>query len=281
MIYAEVYAQGCFPGVVNVSNSYPQSASPNAQVTITTNVSLNCPIQGYYVVVDIMPTGYTRILSTAAGPVAVNGVTTPTDLGPWSLTVVVKLVDYPLGKIISSSSNTIVIQIVPSNQTCNNAVCSQTMVTVSGASSTMVSTNEMTNVSSLSTSTTFSTSTSKSTSAFATAMITESGQPQWYAGHTSLILGGIGATIVMALIVLVMMRRRGRATPPPTQLVTPTAPSPPPSATQPTTPVTPVHSSPSSSLGPPPGMKFCIFCRQSIPMNARYCTNINCGKPQQ
>lgn len=199
-------------------------------------------------------------------------------------------------------------------------------LTVPGASSTMVSSNliEMTTALSLSTSTTISPSTSISTSALATVRIAETVQAQWYAdiAQPYMILGGIGATIVIVfIVVLVMMRRRGRvtpaptrpaaptstqATPPPTQLVTPTAPPPatlpPPPVTQPTTPVTPVQRtrrksklrapsqpttpitsvppSPISSLAPPPGMKFCIFCRQLIPMNARYCTNINCGKPQ-
>lgn len=115
-----------------MSNSYPESAGQNAQVTITTDVSLNCPIQGYYVIVNIMPTGYTRILSTASGPVAVNQVTTPTDLGPWSLDVVVKLVDYPLGKTISSSDNTIVIQIVSGNPNCGNPSCPGSRTTILG-----------------------------------------------------------------------------------------------------------------------------------------------------
>ena len=117
MIYAEVYAQPCLPRIVKISNSYPESAIPNARVTITTNVDLECPSQGYNVTVDIMPTGYTRIISTASGPVAVNEVTTPTDLGPWSLDVVVKLVDYPLGRILNYSKDTIVIQIASSNAT--------------------------------------------------------------------------------------------------------------------------------------------------------------------
>lgn len=31
---------------------------------------------------------------------------------------------------------------------------------------------------------------------------------------------------------------------------------------------------------PPPGMKFCIHCGQAIPLSARFCTKISCGKPQ-
>lgn len=204
MIYAEVYAQPCLPRIVKISNSYPESTIPNARVTITTNVDLECPSQGYNVIVDIMPTGYTRIISTASGPVAVNEVTTPTDLGPWSLDVVVKLVDYPLGRILNYSKDTIVIQIASSNATS----------TLTSASNLI----ELTTALSLRILTTISVYASTSTSALATVRITDTDQAQSYAdyGQSYMILGGLGATIVIGLIVvLVMMRWRGRATPPP------------------------------------------------------------------
>ena len=121
MIYAEVHAQTCLPNFVKISNSYPEYASPNAQITITTNIALQCTIQGYMVVVDIMPTGYNRVISTASGTAAVNKVTTPTDLGPWSLDVVVKLVDYPVGRTLTSSTETVVIQIA--RGVCNDPIC--------------------------------------------------------------------------------------------------------------------------------------------------------------
>jgi hypothetical protein len=96
-------------------------------------------------------------------------------------------------------------------------------------------------------------------------------------------LAGIGAAIVMVfVVVLVVMKRRGR--------VTPTVTPPPVTPTVTPPPVTPTAPRPSATLVPPtlgspgapsPGMKFCIFCGQPIPMNARYCTNINCGKSQR
>lgn len=68
-------------------------------------------VLGYLTRVDLMPTGYTRILSSAAGPVAVNRVTTPETNGPWSLDVVTSLIDYPYGRIVSIRRDTIIIQI--------------------------------------------------------------------------------------------------------------------------------------------------------------------------
>jgi hypothetical protein len=35
------------------------------------------------------------------------------------------------------------------------------------------------------------------------------------------------------------------------------------------------------SVTPPRGMKFCLFCGQPIPLRARFCTNTNCGRPQE
>jgi hypothetical protein len=37
---------------------------------------------------------------------------------------------------------------------------------------------------------------------------------------------------------------------------------------------------PRPSRAPPPGMKFCVHCGTAIPKNARFCTKIDCGKPQ-
>ena len=45
-----------------------------------------------------------------------------------------------------------------------------------------------------------------------------------------------------------------------------------------TGPPTPEPTQPSRA--PPPGMKFCIHCGEAIPLKARFCTKIDCGKPQ-
>jgi len=107
---------------------------------------------------------------------------------------------------------------------------------------------------------------------------------QWAADYSQpyMILGGLAAAIAIVIVVaVVMLRRKGRA--PLSVQPTPEEPRPSPVPPTPAAPPTTVRGkkqAPTPS-GPPPGMKFCVFCGQSIPLNARFCTNIKCGKPQQ
>jgi hypothetical protein len=105
---------------------------------------------------------------------------------------------------------------------------------------------------------------------------------QWATDYSQayMILGGLAAAIAVVIVVaVVMLRRKGRA--PLSVQPTPEEPSPvPPTPATPPTTVRGKKRAPTPS-GPPPGMKFCVFCGQSIPLNARFCTNIKCGKPQQ
>lgn len=110
-----VDAQTCLPNITNISNSYPQFAGPNEEITITTVMGSYCPNWDYQVTVDIMPTGYIRLISSAVGPVAVNRVTTPNSIGPWSLDIIVKLIETTYYGTINYTKNTIVIQITPSS----------------------------------------------------------------------------------------------------------------------------------------------------------------------
>ena len=114
-----------------------------------------------------------------------------------------------------------------------------------------------------------------------------------------MILGGLAAAILVVIVVAVlMMRRKGRPptsiqptledtgpprVPPsqvaPPAVVTPPAVVPPPAAVSPSTEVRTKKRAPVPS-GAPSGTKYCVFCGHVIPMDARFCTNINCGKPQ-
>jgi hypothetical protein len=116
------YGQPCQPSIVDIFNSYPQSANPNEKIEITTTITVSCMLPGYQLRVDIMPTGYTRILSMAAGPVAVNSVTSPETNGPWSLDVVTSLIDYPYGRILSIKRDQITIQIGPAETSVTQSV---------------------------------------------------------------------------------------------------------------------------------------------------------------
>ena len=107
---------------------------------------------------------------------------------------------------------------------------------------------------------------------------------QWAADYSQpyMILGGLAAAIAVVIVVaVVMLRRKGRA--PLSVQSTPEEPRPSPVPPTPAAPPTTVRGKKQAPTprGPPPGMKFCVFCGQSIPLNARFCTNIKCGKPQQ
>lgn len=108
-----------------------------------------------------------------------------------------------------------------------------------------------------------------------------------------MILGGLAAAVLVVIVVAVlMMRRKGR---PPTSMqptledtgpprvppsqVAPPAAVPPPAVVSPPTEVRTKKRAPAPS-GPPPGTEYCVFCGHVIPLDARFCTNINCGKPQ-
>jgi hypothetical protein len=106
-----VSAQDCIPTILEVHDTYPQSVNPNQEVAITTTVTVSCIVLGYVTKVDIMPTGYTRILTTASGPIAINRLTAPGNNGPWSLDILASLIDYPYGRVLSSKRDTIVIQV--------------------------------------------------------------------------------------------------------------------------------------------------------------------------
>jgi hypothetical protein len=107
-----------------------------------------------------------------------------------------------------------------------------------------------------------------------------------------MILGGLAAAVLVVIVVaVVMMRRKGRPAtsmqptldtgPPrvsPSQVVPP-AVAPPPVVVLPPKEVRGKERVPAPS-GSPPGTKYCVFCGHVIPMDARFCTNINCGKPQ-
>lgn len=107
-----VYAQLCTPRLGSITNDYPQYAPSNQQITITTTVTVDCMQLGYQVTVDILPSGSSNILSFAPGLVAVNRITTPATFGPWTLNVIVQLMEYPLGRITGYHNDTIVVQVV-------------------------------------------------------------------------------------------------------------------------------------------------------------------------
>lgn len=107
----QVHGQECLPTILEIHNTYPQSANPNQQIAITTTLILSCDVLGYQTDVEIRPTGYTRTLSRASGPYAVNRLITPDTTGPWSLDIVVSLTDYPLGRVLSIKRDTIIIQV--------------------------------------------------------------------------------------------------------------------------------------------------------------------------
>lgn len=114
-----------------------------------------------------------------------------------------------------------------------------------------------------------------------------------------MILGGLAAAVLVVIVVAVlMMRRKGR---PPTSIqptledtgpprvppsqVAPPAVVPPPAVVAPPAVVSPptevrTKKRVPAPSGPPPGTKYCVFCGHVIPRDARFCTNINCGKPQ-
>lgn len=117
VVEAGVHAQTCFPSLGDISNDFPQYAGPDQRITITTHVTVNCMLPGYAVTVDIIPTGTANILSYAAGAVAANQVTTPSTIGPWSLSVYVQLVQLSMARTTAYSNNTIVIQIVSGTTT--------------------------------------------------------------------------------------------------------------------------------------------------------------------
>lgn len=107
-----------------------------------------------------------------------------------------------------------------------------------------------------------------------------------------MILGGLAAAVLVVIVVaIVMMRRKGRPATsmqptldtgpprvPPSQAVPP-AVAPPPVVVLPPKEVRGKERAPAPS-GSPLGTKYCVFCGHVIPMDARFCTNINCGKPQ-
>lgn len=107
---------------------------------------------------------------------------------------------------------------------------------------------------------------------------------QWSVDNTQpyIILGSIAAAILVVIVVVVLMTKRKSRAPQKTRPPTEEAgPQPvPPTPVAPPKPVRAKEQAPARA-GPPPGKKFCVFCGQLIPLNARFCTNIKCGKPQQ
>jgi len=107
----------------------------------------------------------------------------------------------------------------------------------------------------------------------ATSLHTEQvGQPGLSMEVPSLLLMVVGIVVGIGVVVgaFVLRSRRGKPKTE-TKLYEPvveekTAPE----------PVVP----PRPSRAPPPGMKFCVHCGTAIPKNARFCTKIDCGKPQ-
>lgn len=108
-----------------------------------------------------------------------------------------------------------------------------------------------------------------------------------------MILGGLAAVVLVVIVIAVVMMRRKSRSPasmqptledtgpprvPPSQVAPPTVVSPP-AVVAPPTEVRSKKRAPAPS-GPPSGTKYCVFCGHVIPRDARFCTNINCGKPQ-
>lgn len=110
----QVYGQECLPTILEIHNTYPQFANPNQEIQITTTITVSCISPGYVTRVDIMPAGYTRILTSASGPIAINRVTAPETNGPWSLDIVTSLTDYPYGRVLGIKRDPIIIQVGPS-----------------------------------------------------------------------------------------------------------------------------------------------------------------------
>ena len=104
---------------------------------------------------------------------------------------------------------------------------------------------------------------------------------QWSVDNTQpyIILGGIAAAIVVAILLAILMTKRKSRPPMKAQ---PTTEETKPTSVPPTlTPTARKKKEAPTPSGPPPGNKFCVFCGQTIPLSARFCTNIKCGKPQQ
>lgn len=125
--------------------------------------------------------------------------------------------------------------------------------------------------------------TGDSTAASLTAKITmeapKTVQAQWATDNSQayMILGGIAAALVVVAVVAILMlkRQRGAAAPP---RVKPTAIAEP----EPEIEETAVKPKAAAAVQKPPsGMKYCVHCGALIPANARFCTEIDCGKPQR
>ena len=104
---------------------------------------------------------------------------------------------------------------------------------------------------------------------------------QWSVDNTQpyIILGSIAAAVLVVIVVVIQMTKRSRARPKMQRPTVETLPQP--VSPAPRTPPKPVPAKVLAPREPPPGKQFCVFCGQLIPLNARFCTNIKCGKPQQ
>ena len=121
----QVHGQDCLPIILEVHNTYPQFVNPNQETQITTTITVSCITLGYVTRVDIMPAGYTRILTSASGPIAINRVTAPETNGPWSLDIVTSLIDYPYGRVLDIKRDPITIQVVPSPMSTTQLITTQ------------------------------------------------------------------------------------------------------------------------------------------------------------
>jgi len=84
--YASI-ASNCQP---SVQNQYPVNATVGQEVVIITTVASGCvgpDVTISQVIVNILPPESSEILSTAPASPAVNMITAPTTIGPWSLVV--------------------------------------------------------------------------------------------------------------------------------------------------------------------------------------------------